>query len=91
MIKFDSFLKFFQRIFVIIENESQLKQKAGLLISRLSQFTTYDSRSAKKVVVPIPNNQPSMIPVGGDNSGVMTPMSPMSEENDAYKQLYIGA
>ena len=74
-----------------IENESQLKQKAGLLVSRLSQFTTYDSRSAKKVVVPIPNNQPSMIPVGGDNSGVMTPMSPMSEEHDAYKQLYIGA
>ncbi len=74
-----------------IENESQLKQKAGLLVSRLSQFTTYDSRSAKKVVVPIPNNQPSMIPVGGDNSGVLAPMSSMSEENDAYKQLYIGA
>jgi hypothetical protein len=74
-----------------IENESHLKQKSGLLISRLSQYASYDQRTKKTVVVPIPQpQQPIPYPVTGNSSSAMSGVLPVGGTEDAFKQLYMG-
>lgn len=74
-----------------IENESQLKQKSGLLISKLSQYASYDERTKKTVVVPIPQpQQPISYPVTGNSSSAMSGVLPVGGTEDAFKQLYMG-
>ena len=74
-----------------IENESQLKQKSGLLISKLSQYAPYDERTKKTVVVPIPQpQQPIPYPVTGNSSSAMSGVLPVGGTEDAFKQLYMG-